>query len=302
MSPRRQHVGVATVAVLTVGLLAGCGTRTELTSAEPESTAPVTVFVFSDEDHEPLAVAQLVAHRAPTEDQVPAAAEAVDQAAAVRRALAALLDHAPAEGEASLWNGSCAPAPGVSGVDLDGDEVVVRLERYGPQDTGHAICDLSVEGWLLQRQQLAWTVAAVVGPDVVVRAVTGDDGFDTIEATRPDRAFLSPDLADRIDGVVPGTSTAPVYVTALQDTHVATAPLGDVLVRGVTAGTQVAATCFVASATTNAGVEGSAVEVTLDGTDGFVPARLDVPASERSLPPRFLAESDALLRDTLPAC
>ena len=113
MSSRRQSVGVAAAAVLTVGLLAGCGTRTELTSAEPESTAPVTVFVFSDEDRGPLDVAQLVAHRTPTAGQAPSAQEAVDQAAQVRRAVEALLDHAPADGEASLWNGTCAPAPGV---------------------------------------------------------------------------------------------------------------------------------------------------------------------------------------------
>lgn len=303
MSSRRQGVGVAMAAVLTVGLLAGCGTRTELTSAEPESTAPVTVFVFSDDDHGPLDVAQLVAHRTATTDQAPTPQESVDRAAQVRRAVAALLDHAPAEGEASLWNGACAPAPGVAGVDLAGDEVVVRLERYGPRDTGHAICDLSVEGWLLQRQQLAWTVAAVVGPEVVVRAVTGDDGFDTIEPTRADRAFLSPALAGRVDDVVPGASAAPVFVTALQDTHLAASPLGDVLIGEVRAGTQAPATCFVASATTNAGVEGSAVEVTLaDGENGFVPARLGGAASEESLPPRFLASSDALLRQTLHAC
>ena len=303
MSSRRQHVGVATAAVLTVGLLAGCGTRTELTSAEPESTAPVTVFVFSDEDHAPLDVAQLVAHRTATAEQAPTAQETVDRAAQVRRAVTALLEHAPADGEASLWNGMCAPAPGVAGVDVAGDEVVVRLERYGPRDTGHAICDLSVEGWLLQRQQLAWTVAAVVGPEVVVRAVTGDDRFDTIEPTRPDRAFLSPDLADRVDDVVPGASTAPVFVTALQDTHLAASPLGDVLIGELRAGTQGAATCFVASATTNAGVEGSAVEVTLaGGEDGFVPARLGDAESEESWPPHFLAASDALLRHTLHAC
>ena len=305
MSSRRQHVGVTTAAVLAVGFLAGCGTRTELASAEPESTARVTVFVFTDDDHAPLDVAQLVAHPTAAAGQAPTAQETVDLAAQVRRAVEALLEPAPAEGEASLWNGMCAPAPapGVAGVDVDGDEVVVRLERYGPRDTGHAICDLSVEGWLLQRQQLAWTVAAVVGPEVVVRAVTGDDRFDTIEPTRPDRAFLSPDLADRVDDVVPGASTAPVFVTALQDTHLAASPLGDVLIGELRAGTQGAATCFVASATTNAGVEGSAVEVTLaGGEDGFVPARLGDAESEESWPPHFLAASDALLRHTLHAC
>ena len=99
MSSRRQHVGVATAAVLAVGFLAGCGTRTELTSAEPESTAPVTVFVFTDDDHAPLDVAQLVAHPTTAAGQAPTAQETVDLAAQVRRAVAALLDHAPAEGE-----------------------------------------------------------------------------------------------------------------------------------------------------------------------------------------------------------
>ena len=52
-------------------------------------------------------------------------------------------------------------------------------------------CDLSEEGWRVQRQQLAWTVGAALGRDVAVRVVDGT-GREVLPTTRPERSALAP--------------------------------------------------------------------------------------------------------------
>jgi len=164
--------------------LSGCGSarpETELTAEQARET-PVRVVVF---DFVETPGAQRLGVTPQT--------EYVDRASAddpVVTAVRALLRHQPEQGHESLWSGLCRPGPDVTAVEA-GAPVLVTLADYPPGAAGNAACDLSEEGWRVQRQQLAWTVGAALGRDVAVRVVDGT-GREVLPTTRPERSALAP--------------------------------------------------------------------------------------------------------------
>lgn len=85
-----------------------------------------------------------------------------------------LLGHEPdADGHESLWAGMCAPGASVRSVRVADRLVTVRLEHFGPADPGGADCDLTGQGWRMQKQQVAWTVRTATGSRAPVRVILG---------------------------------------------------------------------------------------------------------------------------------
>lgn len=169
-------------------LLAGCGPGPqELTYEEYVRSTPtleVLVFDFPDRDGARLLSPHVL--------RVPRGQPGEDEAA---RAVRALLAHRPATGRGSLWHGMCSPGAGVQDVERTPSLLTVRLAGFAPGSTGHATCDLTVEGRQLQRQQVAWTVRATTWKDLPVRVVD-ERGNELVAPTRAlprylDRASLT---------------------------------------------------------------------------------------------------------------
>jgi len=174
------------LAALVTGLvtLAGCGSARPPPELTPEEARaiPVQVLVFDFVE----------THGSPRLGVTPQT-EYVDRADAddpLLTVVRTLLRHQPQQGHESLWTGLCRPGPDVTAVE-EGDPVVVTLADFAPDASGNAVCDLSEEGWRVQRQQLAWTVAAALRQDVAVRVVDAG-GREVLPSTRPERAALAP--------------------------------------------------------------------------------------------------------------
>jgi hypothetical protein len=106
-------------------------------------------------------------------------------------AVRALMEVPPPKGQESLWQGLCRPGTGVLAVEREATRVTVRLRAFGPDDSGDATCDLSREGWNIQRQQVAWTVRTATGSRLPVRVVL-EDGYEKLPAVRAQERFLAP--------------------------------------------------------------------------------------------------------------
>jgi hypothetical protein len=125
---------------------------------------------------------------------------------AAKNALEGLLGIEPKQGAElqSLWDDFCAPGQGVTSVTATRKLVTVKLSGDAA-----ALCDLSMEGWNLQRQQFAWTV------------MDNLDGFDGLAADTPVR-LLGPSGVRMWDDVV----AKPRYVEQVQPTPSTTAGSG----------------------------------------------------------------------------
>jgi hypothetical protein len=106
-------------------------------------------------------------------------------------AVRGLFEHRPtAHGHESLWVGDCAPGLGVRGTHVTRQVVTVDVQAYPPDDVPNATCDLSVEGWNVQKQQLAWTVRTADGEKAPVRG-TLDGGYTFLERTTARTRYLA---------------------------------------------------------------------------------------------------------------
>jgi hypothetical protein len=98
-------------------------------------------------------------------------------------AVRGLFQHMPtADGHQSLWVGHCAPGLDARQVHVTKRVVTVDVEGFPSDNVPNANCDLSVEGWNAQRQQLAWTVRTADGVKTPVRG-TLDGSYTFLERT-----------------------------------------------------------------------------------------------------------------------
>ena len=172
-----MRVSVAGVVVL---LLSGCGLppeQQELT-AEEASALPMRVLVFDYRDRDGAAPLRL----APHEVMVPRADDVA--AAAVR----ALIRDVPAPGRSSLWHGMCRLADDVASVERT--DVVVTVRVVTARENV-AACDLTEDGRLMQRQQIAWGLRAALGTSIPVR-VLGREGDEVLPVTSATADALEP--------------------------------------------------------------------------------------------------------------
>jgi hypothetical protein len=166
-------VGLAAGVLVGAAVLTGCGHAgpTELT-AEEASALPHRVVVYD-----------LVETRAGLRvSPQPAITRRVPDRLRLTVAVQALMNHRPGAGHSSLWRGVCRPGQSVREVRDAGDLVTVVLEDFPADDGGHATCDLSTEGWMGERQQVAWTIRDELGRAVPVRVVL-TDGYELMPAT-----------------------------------------------------------------------------------------------------------------------
>ena len=155
---------VAAVATL-VSSLASCG----------EAPSQVEVYSFTIDGHD----VALQAHR-----QESTVADSAGATGRVRAAVQALLDFDPPQGQDNLWHTElCAPSDQVDHVEVTARLVTVNLE----DGHGGAVCDLSQEGAVAQRQQIVWTAHTAARNDAPVLVTVGEDDY---------RLFDGPLVAD----------------------------------------------------------------------------------------------------------
>jgi hypothetical protein len=168
-----RRAGLAAGVLAAAAVLAGCGHAgpTELT-AEEASALPTRLVVYDlVETPDGLRVSPQ-----------PAITKRVPDRLRLRAAVQALMNHRPGAGHSSLWRGVCRPGQSVREVRDTGDLVTVVLEDFPAGDGGHATCDLSTEGWMGERQQVAWTIHDELGRAVPVRVIH-PDGYELMPAT-----------------------------------------------------------------------------------------------------------------------
>jgi hypothetical protein len=169
------------IALVLVALLTACGSQVPEPSVPRTSDlrVPVVVYAFPSGGR-PL---RLSSHTVLVERST------YDQALLAVRAL---MDVPPRTGQESLWQGLCRPGREVLAVEREPARVSVRLRDFDRSESGDATCDLSREGWNMQRQQVAWTVRTATGSTLPVRVVL-DDGYEKWPAVRAQERFLDPD-------------------------------------------------------------------------------------------------------------
>ncbi len=175
----RHRLLAILVSLLLTPLVAACAGEDPSagTTAGNEPTRRVTVYDFARVHGDLLLY--------PSRMTVP------DSGDPVLDAVRGLFEHRPtAHGHETLWVGDCAPGLGVRGTRVTKQVVTVDVRAYPPDDVPNATCDLSVEGWNVQRQQLAWTVRTAIGEKAPVRG-TLDGDYTFLEKTTARTRYLA---------------------------------------------------------------------------------------------------------------
>ena len=171
-------MAISAIVLLTpfVTACAGDGSSAVTPTAVNEQTRRVTVYDFARVHGDLLLY--------------PATVTVTDSGDPVLDAVRGLFRYTPVAGHESLWVGSCAPGLGVRETQVTKQVVTIDVQAYPSDDVGNATCDLSVEGWNVQKQQLAWTVRTADHLKAPVRG-TLDADYVFLERTTASRSYLA---------------------------------------------------------------------------------------------------------------